>query len=159
MNTARKLIDEVESAGGVIQVDDGRLKLSAPEPLPDDLIQQLRDHKPEVIELLVGSQWGTADWLGFYNERAGILEFDHELSQAEAERRAFEWCVVEWLNQHPSPSEPDRCAWCGKPGDVGVVVPFGVEATWLHHDCWKPWHQQRRHEAVSALAEMGIGAK
>ena len=98
------------------------------------------------------------DWQEFYDERAAVLEHDHELPKPEAEARAWEWCIVEWLNQHPAPSEPDQCAWCGKPGDVGVVVPFGIEATWLHHACWKPWHQERRQEAVSTLAEMGIGA-
>ena len=56
MNMAQKLIDEVESAGGVVQVDGGRLKLSAPAPLPDDLVQKLRDHKPEVIEFLATSK-------------------------------------------------------------------------------------------------------
>ncbi len=101
---------------------------------------------------------GPQDWQHFYGERAAVLEHDHELPRPEAERRAFEWCVVEWLNRHPSPSEPDRCAWCGKPGEVGVIVPFGVEATWLHHQCWEPWHHQRRQEAKSALEEMGIGA-
>ena len=92
------------------------------------------------------------DWRQFFEERAAILEYDHELPKPEAERQAFEWCVVEWLNQHPSPSEPDRCAWCGKPEDVGTIVPFGVEATWLHHACWEPWHQERRKEAASAMA-------
>ena len=103
-------------------------------------------------------QVGPQDWQHFFEERAGILEFDHELPRAKAEARAWEWTVIEWLNQHPAPSEPDRCAWCGKPGDVGVVVPFGVEATWLHHECWEPWHLQRRQEAENAMAEMGIRA-
>ena len=102
-------------------------------------------------------QTNPQDWQQFFEERAGVLEHDHELPKSDADAQAWEWCIVEWLNQNPAPSEPDRCAWCDKPEDVGMIVPFGVEATWLHHDCWKPWHQQRGQEAKSALAEMGIG--
>ena len=104
-------------------------------------------------------QAGPQDWQQFFEERAAVLEYDHELPKPEAEARAWEWCIVEWLNQNPAPSEQDRCAWCGKPEDVGTIVPFGVEATWLHHACWEPWHQERRKEAASAMAEMGIGGK
>ena len=104
-------------------------------------------------------QAGPQDWRHFFGERAAVLEYDHELPKPEAERQAFEWCIVEWLNQHPSPSEPDRCAWCDKPEDAGMIVPFGVEATWLHHACWKPWHQERSQDATSAMVEMGIGGE
>ena len=65
------------------------------------------------------------DWRQFFEERAAILKYDHELPKPDAEARAWEWCIVEWLNQNPSPSEQDRCAWCGKPEDVGTIVPFG----------------------------------
>lgn len=115
--------------------------------------------KTPIDQKTADNRWKPDDWRHFFGERAAVLEYDHELPRAEAEARAWEWTVTEWLNQHPAPSEPDQCAWCDKPGNVGVVVPFGVEATWLHHDCWKPWHQQRRQEAVSALAEMGIDLK
>ena len=103
------------------------------------------------------SLWESDDWRQFYEERAAVLEYDHELPKSEAEARAWEWCIVEWLNQHPAPSEPDRCAWCDKPEKVGMIVPFGVEATWLHHDCWKPWHKKRSQEAASVMTKLGIG--
>ena len=158
MNIALQLVHEVEAAGGTIAVAGDMLKLAAPDPLPDNLMLELRRHKADVLKLL-SDAWKANDWKHFYGERAAVLEYDHELPRPEAERRAWEWCIVEWLNQHPAPSEPGRCAWCGKPEDAGVVVPFGVEAAWLHHECWRPWHQERRQEAVSGLAEMGIGAK
>ena len=82
MNLARKLVQDVQSAGGTIVAAGDKLKLSAPAPLPDRLIDELRLHKAEVIGLLAGSQWGAADWLEFYNERAGILEFDHAVEFA-----------------------------------------------------------------------------
>ena len=35
--------------------------------------------------------------------------------------RTLEACIVEWLNQHPAPSMPQRCAWCGKPESPGLL--------------------------------------
>ena len=53
--------------------------------------------------------------------------------------RAFDCCIVEWLNRHPQHSDPGRCAWCGKPDRHGhAVVPFGTKnygPTWLHPEC------------------------
>ena len=158
MNTALQLVHEVEAAGGTIAVAGDKLKLAAPAPLPENLMSELRLHKADVLKLL-SDAWTVDDWKHFYGERAAVLEYDHELPKPEAEARAWEWCIVEWLNQNPAPSEQDRCAWCGKPEDVGTIVPFGVEATWLHHACWEPRHQERRKEAASAMAEMGIGGK
>src|SRR5262245_44741809 len=60
--------------------------------------------------------------------------------------------VAEWLNQHPAPSSPDRCAWCGK--DESPVVPFGAGPgthAWLHSECWSAWHQVRRAHAIAVL--------
>lgn len=36
----------------VITPEDGRLVIDSPEPLPDDLRQELREHKPEIMALL-----------------------------------------------------------------------------------------------------------
>jgi hypothetical protein len=45
--------------------------------------------------------------------------------------------------------------WCGKPESLGaMVVPFWTEPgthTWLHSECWSPWHRARRAKAASAL--------
>ena len=61
--------------------------------------------------------------------------------------------VVEWLDQHPDPSPPGCCAWCGRPEVRGaVVVPFGTEPgthAWLHGDCWPAWHRRRRAAAMA----------
>ncbi len=62
MNTAPALVQEVRAAGGQIAVADGRLKLSAPAPMPDGLVSDLRTHKAEVLSFLQGqasSRWGT----------------------------------------------------------------------------------------------------
>ena len=62
MSTAPALVREVQAAGGQIAVADGRLKLSAPAPLPDGLVSDLRAHKAEILSFLQGQaslKWGA----------------------------------------------------------------------------------------------------
>jgi TubC N-terminal docking domain len=47
--SALPLIEAVQRAGGAITLQGNRLRLSAPEPLPENLLQELRAHKAEVI--------------------------------------------------------------------------------------------------------------
>jgi hypothetical protein len=42
------------------------------------------------------------------DERAGFLEHDGGWVRADAEFQAFDCSVVEWLNQHPAPSQSGR---------------------------------------------------
>jgi TubC N-terminal docking domain len=50
--SAVPLIEAVQRAGGAITLRGDRLRLSAPDPLPDNLLQKLRAHKAEVIDHL-----------------------------------------------------------------------------------------------------------
>jgi hypothetical protein len=50
--SALPLIEAVHRAGGAITIRGDRLRLSAPEPLPDNLLQKLRAYKAEVIDHL-----------------------------------------------------------------------------------------------------------
>jgi len=133
------------------------------EPAPK-VLEGLRRHKAGIVALLraTDGDWTAKDWQTFFDERAGIAEFDQGHTRAEAEAVAFECCVVEWLNRYPELSDPGRCAWCGKPEAGGsVVVPFGTTDhghTWLHHDCWNDWSRNRRKKAKQALAEIGLEA-
>ncbi len=52
MTLATQLIEQVYVAGGQIQARDGKLKLSAPEPLPPELMTSLREHKQEIMQAL-----------------------------------------------------------------------------------------------------------
>jgi hypothetical protein len=106
--------------------------------------------------------WDSEDWQAYFDERAGIAEFEGGLARDAAEVRAFETCVCEWLNRNPAPSRPGRCAWCDKPECAGAtILPFGIEQsghTWLHDGCWADWHLERRAQATAALLAMGIEA-
>ncbi len=106
--------------------------------------------------------WGAEDWRAFFDERAGIAEHDGGLSRANAERQAFECCVMEWLWRNPPPaSGPQRCAHCGQPlgepGRDGLPYLTGDGGhTWLHDRCWPAWHAHRRDQALAALKTAGL---
>ena len=67
----------------------------------------------------------------------------------------FEQHIVRWLDDHPEPSEPGRCAYCGETETrARPVVPFGTDPgthTWLHSGCLRAWRGQRRFRAVIAI--------
>ena len=46
------LIEAVQRAGGAITLRDDRLRLSAPAPLPEHLVQELRRRKTELLDHL-----------------------------------------------------------------------------------------------------------
>jgi hypothetical protein len=107
--------------------------------------------------------WSGEDWHAFFDERAGIAEFDGGLPREQAEARAFTCCVAEWLNCNPVRSSPNRCLRCGE-AERGhdALLPFGTERAghaWLHSCCWSAWSAARNAEAVAALAAMGIATQ
>jgi hypothetical protein len=105
------------AAGVIVAVDGDDLVLKASAPPLPPVLESLSRHKPAIVTLLrlANDGWSTEDWQVFFDERAGIAEFNGQLPREEAEARAFEGCVVEWMNRHPEPSDPACCAWCGNP--------------------------------------------
>lgn len=105
------------------------------------------------------STWDAEDWQAHFDERAGIAEHDGGLPRADAERQAFECCVVEWQWRNPPPaSGPERCAQCSEPlGEDGLPFLTGDGGhVWLHAGCHGDWTARRRAEAVAALAGHGL---
>ena len=131
------------------------------EPVPQ-VLDAIRRHKAGIVALLTvpTGDWTAEEWRVLFDERAGIAEINGGQTRVEAEVFAFESCIVEWLNRHTVRSDPDHCAWCGKPDSNGhAVVPFGIEShghTWLHPECWNDWHRDRRERAQQVLAAMGL---
>jgi hypothetical protein len=160
--SAAEALRAAQAAGVTVMFDGEGLLLEANAEPPQAVLELLARHKLSILALLRSSQdgWTAEDWRARFDECAGFLEHDGGLLRAKAELQAFDCCVVEWLNQHPAPSAPGRCEWCGKPESSGaVVVPFGTEPgthAWLHAECWSAWYQRRREEAVLALRGMGI---
>ena len=103
--------------------------------------------------------WNLNDWLAYFDERAGIAEFDVGMPRDEAEATAYEACLVEWQNLNPAISSPSgHCAQCGGADASGdILLPYGVATqTWLHSRCWSQWILKRRGEAEDALQILGI---
>jgi hypothetical protein len=50
------LLRAVSDAGGTVQLEGDMLRLSAPEPLPDDLLARLRQHKTQIVALLAAAE-------------------------------------------------------------------------------------------------------
>jgi hypothetical protein len=146
-------------------IDGDDLVLEASMPPPAAVLEAVSRHKAEIISLLrlTEERWSVDDWQVFFAKRAGISGFDGGVPRREAEARAFEACVVEWLNRNPAPSQAGRCAWCGRPESASaVVLPFGTEPgthSWLHPECWPARHEARRAEAIAALRTVALTAR
>jgi hypothetical protein len=152
------------AAGLQLRVEGSDLVLEASAPPPSTMLSLLSLNKAAIVAMLQrgGDGWSAEDWQTFFDERAGIAEFDGGLSRSQAEQGAFACCVVEWLNRNTVSSMPGRCLGCGgSHHSHDPLLPYGIEPTghaWLHARCWPTWHQDRTAEAVAVLAAMGINA-
>ena len=160
--SAFEALKVARAAGISLGIDGEDLVLKAPAEPPPAVLEALTRHKADVVALLqpLADGWSAEDWLAFYDEHAGGLEFDGGMTRPAAEARTYEACIVAWLNRNPAPSPVGRCAWCAQhETDSAVVVPFGIEPgthAWLHGQCWRPWQDARRAEAIKALSRLGI---
>ena len=161
--SAAEALKAARAVGIHLEVDGDDLLLEAPAPPPSVILQVLSQHKAEIVAVLRPGPdgWSAEDWQAFFDERAGIMEFDGRLSRTEAEAQALACCIVEWLNRNPTPSAPGRCAWCGQAESRhAVVLPYGTEPgthAWLHAECWPAWQEVRRSQATETLMRMGVG--
>jgi hypothetical protein len=167
--SALKALDAARAAGIEVQLDGKDLVWSAATDPAPALIDMLRRHKRSIVSIMQDrllalrqpiQPWDPVDWRAFFEERAAIAEFDGGTTRAEAEARAFDCCVAEWLLRDPIESPPDRCLQCGKSRNaddpllaIGVV---GAGEAWLHRECVADWHSVRLAAAVTALRAMNI---
>ena len=161
--SAVEALRAARTAGIEVEVDGNSLVLEAASEPPAVVLGSLSRHKAEIIAILRPDRdgWSAEDWRAYFEERAGIAEFNEALPRAKAETQALERCIVEWLNRNPTPSAAGRCLWCGQPESHGaVVVPYGTQPgthAWLHTECWPAWQEFRRSHAQQALMRMGVG--
>jgi hypothetical protein len=152
------------ATGVELALDGDDLVLSAASAPPAAVLSVLTRHKAEIVMLLRPTEdgWSAEDWQVFFDERAGIVEFDGGLPRPEAEAQAFACCVFEWLNRNPEHSLAGRCLECGDREHAhDPLLPCGVEPighVWLHSRCWPAWYAARKVKAASVLAAMGISA-
>ena len=160
--TAAEALKAARAAGVELALDGDDLVLEAVSAPPAAVLDVLSRHKAEIVSLFRPGRdgWSAEDWQVFFDERAGMVEFDGERPRPEAEAQAFTCCVVEWLNRNPAPSPAGRCRWCGQ-GETqhAVILPYGTEPgthAWLHAECWPDWRKDRRSQATGALLLMGL---
>jgi hypothetical protein len=113
--TAAEALVAAQAANVRVELKGSDLMLRAPGPPPAAVLEALKRYKPGIVALLrrARSDWTAADWEAFFNERAGIAEYDGGLRGGQAEQIAFEHCVLEWLIRHPVRSNPGACVRCG----------------------------------------------
>jgi hypothetical protein len=139
MNAARALLDELATIGATVEPVGNRLVLRAGSAaIPATLVNRVRRAKTDLLAVLAAGEGREA--------REGHVGETRPTSEA---------CIVDWLNEHPEPSAPGRCAWCSRPESIAaMVLPFGTDPgthTWLHADCWPAWHKARRERAAATL--------
>ena len=162
--TAIEALKAASAAGVELSIDGDDLALSAASAPPVAVLDALSWHKADIVALIRPAEdgWSAEDWQVFFDERAGIVEFDGGLPRPAAEAQAFACCVVEWLNRNPERSPAGRCLKCGdREHAYDPQLPYGTERNghvWLHSRCWPAWYEVRKAKAVSALMAMGISA-
>lgn len=162
--SAAQALTAALATGIHLAIDGDDLVLEASLPPPSAVIDLLSRHKAEIVSLLRPTEdgWSAEDWQVFFDERAGIVEFDGGLPRPEAEARAFACCVADWLSRNLECSPPGRCLGCGSGGHAhDPLMPCGIESTghaWLHSRCLPTWYEARKEKATAALAALGIAA-
>ncbi len=158
----KSILDEASAAGINLSLEGDDILLESDTAPPNALVALVRQHKSLLLSMLRGQKasWQSADWQAYFDERAAILEFEAGLNRKDAEAKAFECCVTEYINQTHTASNPDVCAHCGTREDTTQpLIPLGTEKVghvWVHCDCLTHWQMAQGHEAAEALRDMGI---
>ena len=123
----------------------------------------IKSIKPLLVKLLTATAdgWTGEDWREYFEERAAIAEHEAKLPRDQAEHRAYECAISEWLSRNPIRSNPGRCRHCAQ--ERGPLFPYVTDRniadpghTWMHQSCAKLWHEHRRDLAKAELSEVGI---
>ncbi len=90
--TPLQVLRAARHAGIDVLLAHGNLRLVARREPDQRIIDALIAHKPAIIALLTSdaSGWTDEDYEIFYEERAAILEHEHNVPRDEAEARARE---------------------------------------------------------------------
>lgn len=170
--SAAQVLRLAQANGVRFSIDGSDLILDADQEPPTTVLDSIRRHKAEIVALLTTAgtsasaeaAWDPEDWQAFFDERAGVLEFDAGLPHHEAEAQAFKETVQHWLYQNPASASAvhDGCVHCGSrseaEGDPLLPVLARNGHLWVHAACLAPWRQKMEQEAVATLAGIGIVA-
>jgi hypothetical protein len=158
---AQRLIEDARAAGLSIEVEGADLIVEADCEMPPDLLASLRQHKAELIAVLVVPkqpskvQW----WRDEFDERAAIREYDSSYTRAEAERLTWGELENRWHKEHGERLSADICAGCRRPIDRSEALDQ-IDGNRVHVDrnfaCLIKYGEQWRGTARRALLDMGL---
>lgn len=120
--TAIDILAAVRARGGDVRLaPSGRLKVIAPAPLPNELIEQLRAAKHELLSLLPPREPQKAPgdgWVDAEDERAAIVEYDAGIARPWAEALAR-------LDPNKPPTDVPPSRWVRFIDDCGHFLDGG----------------------------------
>ena len=79
--TATLALKLARAVGICVRIEGDDLELQAPAQPPHEVLELLSLHKADILRLLrpANDGWSPEDWQVFFDERAGIAEFDDGL--------------------------------------------------------------------------------
>jgi hypothetical protein len=121
--SAAEALRLAHAAGVHVEIDGDGLSLEASAPPPPTVIDLLSLHKAEVAALLrqAEDEWSPEDWKIFFDERAGIIEFDGGAPRAWAEALAR-------LDSNKPPGDVPPRRWLRFIDDCGRFLDGGWAA-------------------------------
>ena len=164
MTAAREVIAAATALGARFDLCGDRLRVTAPGPLPDAVVWELRRAKPDIMRLLSGGDdvAERAVWCDRYAARIAHCCLRAQPPWQEAERFAFGELILAWHRRHGASPDPGRCAGCGDDlaGASGPTVDS--DGTCVHFDvvrgvhCLIAFGARWRSAAVAGLEALGI---
>jgi hypothetical protein len=150
--TPEALLAEVAEAGGRIEVHGDRLRLTAPRPLPLDLVARIRDAKPALLAALDG----PTDWRTRYREATAHWGALHP--PVEAAGLAWGELLARWHRLHGERTPEWQCAGCGAPigGLPALALSDGARVHLGQLDCLIRYGEQWRRTATVGLRTQGL---
>lgn len=163
MSTVRDLLGQLTDIGATLKVIGGQLVVRAgATAVPSRLLAQLRHDKPLVLSILADASRAdippdASAWRGYYEERAGVREYDAGYDRAEAERLAWSDMLLAWHMMCGGRPARSRCAGCDEPvGTDALVLPDGARVHFVGIDCLTRYGDRWRGRAEQALVHIGL---
>ena len=184
MNMATTLIDQVTACGGRVSLDGDKIHLSAPKPLPGELINKLKANKPTLMEYLrsnrpkasndhainplplipkttrepYGAPADLKDWPAWMKQRRNEILQEGQFTWFQICKLVYSEAVEAWCGQHWNPPTHGRCAVCDKSG-AGFNCGDGAKVCRQdNHHCLIDYGSQRKLAAFRWLSDIGIEA-
>src|SRR5215471_12920271 len=143
---ATEALRSAANAGVRVRVDGHELELTASSEPPTRVLELLSRHKAHIIALhSLDHGWSGEDWRAYFEERAGIAEYDGKLSRQKVEAVAFGSCVLKWLELAFQCPELERCSCVGDAASDVSTSP-----------CRREWQNEGWCAALDFLKKNGI---